>query len=170
MQTTKTSSVILVVAGAVALLAACGSATAPQPRHVGIIEWVTTPEANRGPSASVDAASPDDPMSLPVLEAPPSVQAGEAFDVTVRTYANACWTADGAQVVTGGRSAVITPYDRGTAEGVFCPQIVVRLPRTVRLTFTERGTAVVRVSGRRVVVGDTVREDAAEFEVSVLVQ
>lgn len=165
------SRATLLGAAAVSLFAACGAITTSHQRAVGVIDWVFAPAAASA-VAGADGVAADamDPMSLPVLEAPETVRAGEAFTVTVRTYASACWKADGAEVVAAARSAVITPYDRTPPDDVSCPQEVVRLPRTLQLTFGEPGPAVIRVAGRRVVNGDVVREEAAEFEVSLVVQ
>lgn len=134
---------------AAALLAAgCSETTAPAgKRVVGILEWIQD-----GPDASVATLHETDPFPT-VLVAPDTVQAGVSFTAKITTIGpSTCWKADGAEVKAEAAAAVVTPYDV-TAEGeeVACGSALVELPRDVEFRFTDRGQAVIRVTGRKVV-------------------
>jgi hypothetical protein len=139
---------------------ACSLLTDPSHSVVGVVEWVQDGAAVEGGgmlrAVASDAAG--GPMELPVLEAPDTVEAGQAFDILVRTYGpDGCWREDGAVASVTGLVATVTPYDRDRGaedRSRACADMVVRLPRTVRLVFTEPGEAVLRVLGRRVVPTD----------------
>lgn len=85
----------------------------------------------------------------PVLEAPDTVAAGVAFAATVRTYGNdGCWRSAGYRESESEMTIEITPYDEYGGEGRLCTMAIVRLPRTVRLTFATVGTGTLVVRGR----------------------
>ncbi|HEV2148514.1 MAG TPA: hypothetical protein VGR37_14015 [Longimicrobiaceae bacterium] len=140
------------VFAAVALLAwGCSEPTAPAgKRVVGILEWIQD-----APRASLAALPETDPGAT-VLVAPDTVQAGVPFTATVTTIGpSICWKADGAEVRAEAAAAVVTPYDlTAESEEVACGSALVTLPREVELRFTQRGQAVIRVTGRKVVGQD----------------
>lgn len=142
----RSTAVFPALALAAALAAVgCESTTAPKgTRAIGILEWVQ--DASNLRSASLQ--HPDH-----MVVAPDTVQAGVPFTASVTTLGpTSCWRADGAQVQAGASLAVVTPYDHtDEGEGIACATMVVDLPRTVELSFSARGEAVLRVVGRRVV-------------------
>lgn len=160
-------------------LAACTLFTGPDTvRVVGVVEWNTSEPPLQSQavhvaqaSGQVSATRSNDrhDITLPVLEAPDTVRVGEPFDVIVRTYgSNGCWREAGAEVTISGLNAAVTPYDRDLAaedRSRVCTDMVVRLPRTVRLRFLQEGEALLRVIGRRVVVGDEVRQGTGMAEI-----
>jgi hypothetical protein len=153
------------------LLGACEFFTAPDARAVvGIVEWAEPAPVYAG----LHAAAVGDPMALPVLEAPDTVVAGQPFEVLVRTYgSNGCWREAGSAVEGSGLTRTVTPYDRNPAaedRTIACPDVVVRLPRTARLTFSEPGEAVLRVLGRRMVGGEAPDDELAEIEHRMVVR
>lgn len=149
-------------------LGACTLLTGPDgKRVVGIVEWST--------SGSSSAASPlSDVVEKPVLEAPDTVSAGVPFDMVVRTYgADGCWSEAGAEISVTALTMTVTPYDRREQRAEhLCTMAVVRLPRTVRASFSERGEGVVRVTGRKVLTGSGTasQEDLVTVEKWVVVR
>lgn len=167
-------SAILATTAAVAL-AACTSLFGPDSkRAIGIVqrtasdEFVALPADAR--SARLLAAND---MELPVLEAPDTVAAGGAFDVVVRTYgSDGCWRAAGAKTSRTDRTFTITPYDEHrVGAGWMCTMLVVRLPRTVRVTFAHPGEGVLRVNGRKV-LGDRLagRKELTTIEKRIVIR
>ncbi|HEV2146313.1 MAG TPA: hypothetical protein VGR37_02760 [Longimicrobiaceae bacterium] len=148
--------------------------TGPDDRRVvGIVEWVT-PGLSLGPQGSYAPGAPADPMAQAVLEAPDTVVAGTPFDVVVRTYgADGCWREAGAETAATGLSVAITPHDRHEAgAGVMCTMAVVRLPRTLRVSFPQRGQGVIRVTGRKVLFsnGSVANQGSVTVEKQVVVR
>lgn len=85
---------------------------------------------------------------------PGTVAVGETFTATITTIGpSPCWESDGAEVAVDGLVAQITPWD-AVAWDQACAGVLVALPRTVSLRFTEPGQGVIRVFGRRVVGED----------------
>jgi hypothetical protein len=130
---TRPAAVIALLALSLGLAAgACGSPTEPNTeRVVGRID----------PSLS----------SRPVVSAPGEVRAGAAFTVTITTVGFGCTTAEGGEVAVHGDLARIVPYDRVPQPGhdTFCPEVVTILPRDLRVTLPQAGTARLRVVGFR---------------------
>ena len=87
-----------------------------------------------------------------VVLVPDSVQAGEAFTVTVQTYGGGCTEADDIEVSIAEGVAVLTPYDLtyipGENEG--CDDILKRLSHATQLTFEQPGSASLQIRGRKV--------------------
>jgi hypothetical protein len=138
-------------------------------RLPGIIQWDVQPELQQG----AKAASADE-FEAPVLEAPDSVRVGESFQIAVRTYgSDGCWRAAGETVSSSGMSVEITPYDeRNTSRSVLCPTMIVRLPRTVTLSFSQPGEATLFILGRVVLESPTAagfRSDLGTIEHRIVV-
>lgn len=133
---------------------ACDMATEPEtPRIVGIIAWES---GARGSLASAAALAGSEPEAR--IAAPDTVQAGVPFQAVVTTVGLAgCWREAGSETEAHPALAVVTPYDyapnmqKGT--DIACTGDLKELPRAVEVRFTEPGTAILRVSGRKL-VGD----------------
>jgi hypothetical protein len=159
---------LLLLAAALPALPACSDLTGTRGARVpGIVEWEVTPGF-----AELPGLSEVPPYMLPRIVAPDTVQAGVHFDATVSTVgADGCWRAEGATVELAPMLAAVRPYDRANhSGGTVCPQMVVNLPRTVRLVFAEPGEGVIRVHGRRVVDGNLAAATEATVERRVVVR
>ena len=112
----------------------------------------------------------EDPFSLPALEAPDTVTAGEPFEIIVRTGGpDSCWRADGQKIKTAPGIIEVTPYDR-IIVGYGCADASVLLERTAEVVFNDPGKAVLRLTGRILLVGDSVqgeRVGSIDFPVHV---
>lgn len=152
------------------LTAACADPTGSEGRReVGIVEWVTGAQMNLSGSGTAGASGSDIPA---VIAAPDEVQAGVPFEATITTFGlSTCWSADGADTQVTGNLAVVTPYDF-TPEGgaVACGDAIIHLPRTVKLTFASVGQATLRVSGRKVVGGNTAAASTTVVEKQIIVR
>jgi hypothetical protein len=153
---------------AVTLVSACDLVTVSAPsadrRVVGIIVWQSSTTADR---------SFDGPAV--VIAAPDTVTAGTPFDATITTVGiSGCWRQDGAQTTYDSGLAVVTPYDlvmtKIDGAPVACTDVLVQLPRTVRLVFGETGVALLRVSGRQVTGGELSSATPATVEKEVVVR
>ena len=84
-----------------------------------------------------------------VIIAPDTVQLGQEFTVTVRTYGNGCVEAADMEVAVTGTLAVLTPYDFVFIPGrnEACPEIGRRPEHTAQVVFEEPATATLRVKG-----------------------
>ncbi|MFP4624597.1 MAG: hypothetical protein ACLFRX_10495 [Gemmatimonadota bacterium] len=110
---------VMVGAAVVGLASACGLGTSPEV-EVGLVGSI---------------------------QAPDTVQVGEAFLVTVTTSGpTACWSAERTEVSVTGLGATIVPYDRHV-EG-YCPTEVVEIAHTAELVFDQTGIGVLEVVGR----------------------
>lgn len=114
--------------GLLALMFGCGDVTGPETERVrGIIIGI----------------QPDDPY----IVAPDTVQAGEPFTVTVRTYGlNTCWR-KGETEIDPGRATVLEPFDIKVM-GADCADEIQQFEHTVTLTFEEEGEALIGILGR----------------------
>ena len=154
-----------VVLALCAVLTACSdqsvtSADFESSRMVGILELI---ETDPRPTAGVGSQRPP-------LFAPDTVTAGVPFDVTVTTVGlDTCWREAGASVQSELRRVTITPYDRVDTQPSGCGDALVYLPRTVSVTFTQRGIATVRAEGRRG-YGSSTRSSDLAIERSVYVR
>jgi hypothetical protein len=139
----------LLVAGS-----ACADLTgAVGKRRVGILSW-----EGRGASRSLAALTPALQGAPTIISAPDTVRAGEAFEAVITTIGpDGCWKEAGAEIKLTANLAIVTPYDidhfdpqgeRG------CFAATVELPRTVQIRFSERGEAILRVHGRKIVGAD----------------
>ena len=91
-----------------------------------------------------------------VVEAPESVTAGVAFDVTVNTFgSSSCVRAERLDVEVVGSVARLTPYDRVAPPNSECSADVGAHPHTAQVTFPTPGAAMLEVHGRTA-AGDTV--------------
>jgi hypothetical protein len=100
--------------------------------------------------------------------APDSVASGVAFDIVVNTAGTTgCWQPDGAEVSLSGLAAEVVPYDR--VVGPNCADAPSVLSRTLSLTFEERGEALIRVTGRVIILGDGTEEEQIGSHDHVLV-
>lgn len=147
--TTKTLHVLLVGVG---LLSGCDLVSSQGGREVGIIGTegaglFRSEAVSRDRAAGAGGGESQDPLALPVLEAPDTVAAGASVEITVRTLGpNGCWREDGATVSSSAFEIEIVPYDR--VAGQNCTDAVRRLARRVIVRFDEPGEAVLRVTGR----------------------
>lgn len=110
-------------------------------------------------------------LSAPqILVAPDTVQAGRAFEVTTNTVGmNGCWRAGGQNVQIEDRTVLIAPYDAHSGAEV-CTEILLFLSHRSTLVLEEPGTWTLRVSGRRVRLGDDVRYEPITAEKTIVVQ
>jgi hypothetical protein len=91
-----------------------------------------------------------------VLEAPDTVLAGRAFDVTVNTFgSSSCVRAERLDVAVTGAVARLTPYDRVAPAGSPCTPDLGAHPHTASVTFAAPGTATLEVFGQAG-TGDTI--------------
>lgn len=169
---------LAVSAATLMTFAACELLTGPGDRVIGIIGYETASEAEGGAnrsSLSPDNVAfgrmatdttppwcPDHPHvyqpDCPLLEAPDTVDAGVVFQIIVRTSATAgCNAPDGAEVAAADTMVEVVPYDRKTGPG--CWDAVGALPRSVELVFPDPGDVLIRVTGRVLIVGDSVVEE-----------
>lgn len=123
------------------------AATAPGVRALGILAW-----EDRQPRV-VSPGELSGTPPYPGVVAPDTVSAGVSFVVVVTTIGPTnCWREAGAAVELHPRLASVTPYDHTPEDAeTACGDVVVALSRRVDLVFRERGEAVLRVHGRRVV-------------------
>lgn len=140
------------------LLSACEMPTGPHISHqMGILEWRMRAPARerRWPSAQL-LPSGTEAVSRASVAAPDTVLAGDPFTVTVTTIgANGCWQPTDASLELDEAAAVITPYDAVlSGPDIGCTDALKDLPHQVRVRFTRRGEAVLRVRGRRVTGSD----------------
>jgi hypothetical protein len=91
-----------------------------------------------------------------VLQAPDTVDAGQAFEVRTNTVGpNGCWRSDGQTVGKVGRVVVLRPYDSHSGSEV-CTEALVYLSHSSTLVLDEPGEWTLRVNGRRLRMGDEV--------------
>jgi len=84
-----------------------------------------------------------------IIEAPDTVQAGSAFEVTVNTFgSSSCVRAERLDVEVTDSVARLTPYDRVAPEGIPCTEDFSAHPRAASVTFPSRGTGTLEVLGR----------------------
>jgi hypothetical protein len=85
------------------------------------------------------------------IEAPPSVKAGENFQITVITSGDGCVSQGDTSVVLGENSADVFVYDQtvATEPGVICTRILKQFRHPATLRFTQKGEAVIRVWGKK---------------------
>lgn len=153
------------VLAAVAALSACDT-TGPDPKadqRMGIIEWagMEVPADSPVIDVIVDSASTS------------QVTAGEAFSVTVRTWApSECWVPGDDEILTAQYTAIIVPYDRRLPEPeTGCGFEVRQLSRTFLVVFRHAGTpARILVFGRGVLEGQDPEETDREVTLEEFVQ
>lgn len=91
-----------------------------------------------------------------IIEAPETVTAGQAFEVTVNSFgSSSCVRADRLDVAVAGSVARLTPYDRVAPTDTPCTEDFGAHPHTASVTFTTPGPAVLEAHGRSA-SGDTV--------------
>ena len=83
-----------------------------------------------------------------VVAVPDSVQAGESFAVSVRTYGGGCHREDGTEVEAMGRSADITPYDIYTRARI-CTSELRMFDHTATVILHEPGIAQITFHGQQ---------------------
>lgn len=135
---------------------ACSAPTDTGPaRAQGIVEM------------SVSASSVQAGGDYAAITAPDTVQVGVAFTATITTIGpSLCWRAAGMDVGQGPALVVARPYDRHSGSE-FCAGALVELPRSISITFTQTGDALIRVRGRRMV--DGVVQEGVEVSVDKIV-
>lgn len=152
------TKLISVAAIVLTVVTACKTVTEPRgQRVIGILEWHSGAQGNRSSESSgIQAQLGVDPLS-PRITAPDTVQADIPFTIVITTVGlSGCWREAGAEVEASSRLAVITPYDYAPDfdKDVACTGVLVDLPRSVEIRFTERGNATLRVNGRKVIGGN----------------
>lgn len=177
---------LLAAAACAATLAACDDATAPandaQTRQPGVLQFELM-GAGTAPvprTADGDASSGVVRWSRPVeagtitaprvIEVADTVPVGQPVAIVVNTVLpDGCWRTDGEDVRQSGLTVDITPQDaRSDAE--VCTMIYGYGAHRVTATFATRGTATVRVTGRRVRQGDATRTETITAERTVVVR
>ncbi|MHB1224990.1 MAG: hypothetical protein ACYC2G_13260 [Gemmatimonadaceae bacterium] len=177
----------LATAACTVILAACGETTSPRggtaAREIGVLQL----QVSGGPEGSLGASAGDDDgvtstitwsvtpgsgtLTAPrVIEVADTVEAGRPVAITVHTVLpNGCWSGDGEDVRQTGLVVEITPQDaRSDADA--CAEIFGYAAHHVTATFAERGTATIRVTGRRIRQGDIMSTDTVTAERAVVVR
>ena len=94
-----------------------------------------------------------------VLEAPDTVLAGSAFEVTVNTFgSSSCVRAERLDVEVTGAVARLTPYDLVAPPDTPCTADLGAHAHTASVTFASPGTATLEVLGRAESGDTTVRK------------
>jgi hypothetical protein len=167
--------------GAAAAVVACGagdltSASARRARELGVLQVESSTLASNGSGNSTDGtvewipnfAPGSIPLLIPpqAIEAPDTVQARKPFTVTVYTIGmDGCWSADGGDLAQSGDTIIYDPYDVHSGAPVCTLMIRSRgLEHSFAASFTNVGTGVLRVNGRRV------RETDRRFELRVMAE
>lgn len=81
-----------------------------------------------------------------VVEVPDTVDAGEPFEVSVRTYGGGCLTKGDTEVEIRGRRVDVVPYDVHSGENI-CTDNLAVFDHRVTVTIAEPGPAEVRIRG-----------------------
>ena len=84
------------------------------------------------------------------IEIPDTVQAGEAFTVSVRTLEpDDCWELSHTEAAVDGLLGAVLPHNSKRSDfATQCTPGTVEIVHTASLTFTQTGEAVVKVVGR----------------------
>lgn len=83
------------------------------------------------------------------LEMPVIVQAGETFDVRVKTFGGGCTAKGDTEVQMSSARATIRPYDYEPTTDTVCIEVLVVHTHEAAVRFDRRGPATVTVIGRR---------------------
>ena len=86
----------------------------------------------------------DDPI---VIEHADTFTLGASGSVTVRTYGGGCVRQGVSEVAVNGLTAVIEPFDSVHVAAQVCTDILRLFRHVVAVSFTERGTATLRIVG-----------------------
>lgn len=167
----------LALAVATGLLAACSDVTGPHSfRRPGVLlvsGWTGNIPLTAGTGKDVTWNAPPETADIApprTLEVPDTVDAGAAFvAVTTTIGPSGCWRADGQQVSVEGDTVVLKPYDAHSGAEV-CTEALVFLAHESTLVLYEPGEWTVRVEGRRVRMGDEVRDEPVTAEKQVIVR
>jgi hypothetical protein len=145
----RTVSLVLGVVVLV-LIAGCESFTGPEAQVIAIIERVTaTAVAPSMSSVGRDSLSHTG-VNGPALELPDTVEAGEEFAIVIRSWGpDGCWSAAGTDVSQEQLTVSLIAYDKKTGDG-YCTMEPVRLSRTIKAKFSQAGSGVVTLTGRRI--------------------
>lgn len=144
---------ILAFAAVLLFSTACDSITGFGGRRaVGILEWQRT-SARQGLTSLMSSSRAEGPDSR--VSAPDTVEVDASFEVVVTTIgSNSCWEAAGTDVTVSDLLAVVVPYDRDRTleeRDLVCADAEKRIRHDVRITFRQRGDALLRIHGRKVV-------------------
>jgi len=91
-----------------------------------------------------------------IIEAPDTVLAGSAFEVTVNTFgSSSCVRPERLDVEMADSVARLTPYDRVAPASTPCTDDLRAHPHVASVTFPSRGSGMLEVLGRSA-TGDTV--------------
>lgn len=105
-----------------------------------------------------------------VLTAPDTVDAGAPFEVTTQTVGlNGCWRSDGQTVARIARTVVLRPYDSHSGSEV-CTEALSFLPHSSTVVLDAPGQWTLRVTGRRLRMGDHVWDEPVSAERPIFVR
>jgi hypothetical protein len=90
-------------------------------------------------------ASHGDPV---VITLPDTVEVGESFSVSVRTYGGGCTNLDRTEARSDGMNTDITPYDAHSGARI-CPDILKWFDHIATIAVQQPGRAQIRVHGRK---------------------
>jgi hypothetical protein len=177
----------LATAACTAVLAACGETMSPggliATREIGVLQLQVSgaPESSLGAGGGADdgatgtvtwsvAPGPGTVTAPRVIEVADTVEVGQPVAITVHTVLpNGCWSGDGEDVRQTGLTVEITPRDMRSGADA-CAEIFGYAAHGARATFAERGTATIRVTGRRIRQGSTTLTDTVTAERTVVVR
>jgi hypothetical protein len=93
-----------------------------------------------------------------IIEAPDTVFAGRAFEVTVNTIgSSSCVRPERLDVAMADSVARLTPYDRVAPTGTPCTEDLTTHPHVASVTFPSRGSGMLEVLGRSATEDTVVR-------------
>lgn len=91
-----------------------------------------------------------------VVSVPAEGEAGQPFEVTIRTYGDGCAEKGRAEVEVAGDRAVVRPFDHHR-QRVDCPSIVGMFDHTATVRFDAPGTYEVVIEGRSLPADEVIR-------------
>jgi hypothetical protein len=158
--TRQLSAYVALLIPAVGILAGCDLLTGSNGERVmGIIgaEYANTEGTAAFGIDESACLTPDGSEPRCFLQAPDTVEAGEPFEVLVQTIGGgggSCMRPDGAEVSVLPTTIEIIPYDLyfSSPVGWGCLEVPVWLRRTLELVFPEPGDALLRLTGRVVIL------------------
>ena len=166
-----------VAAGLLCLLGGCAAELAgPGVREPGVLVisgWTGNlpVDLEDGDGLRWDRAYASGDYTAPgLVMAPDTVDAGVAFQVSTQTVGpSGCWRPDGQTVATLGRVVVIRPYDSHSGSEL-CTDALLFLPRASTVVLNEPGEWTLRVTGRRLRMGDLVWDEPISAERPIFVR
>jgi hypothetical protein len=160
------------------MMAACSEVNDPGASRVsaGVLQLAGAPAPLSGEAGDnsdvIWTITPGDGIIVPyqVLTVPDTVPAGEPFRVTVQTIGEGgCWSAHSQEVSVSGRTVELRPYDVHSGADA-CTMILLHLKHESELVLQEPGEWILRVSGRRLMVGGSEPEVGVSAEKRIVVR